>query len=147
MSDPGTLGRGSLSHQLEQAEGQTPDQQRLQCDGDQDRHYWSPLALRARAIICSSLSSSSSLSLPDMPSNALAALAGEPLKKTRTMSLSADFFATESDRTGLYIKPRSDSPRWTKPLSSSRLSIALTAEPLRRTGSASQMSATGRGPF
>ena len=31
----------------------------------------------------------------------LAALAGSPLKKTRTISLSADFLATESDRTGL----------------------------------------------
>ena len=39
-------------------------------------------------------SSSSSLSLSDMPSSALAALAGEPLKKTRTISLSADFLAT-----------------------------------------------------
>ena len=29
-----------------------------------------------------------------MPSRALAALAGEPLKKTRTISLSADFLAT-----------------------------------------------------
>ena len=36
-----------------------------------------------------------------MPSRALAALAGEPLKKTRTISLSADFLATVSDTTGL----------------------------------------------
>ena len=36
----------------------------------------------------------------DMPSRALAALAGEPLKNTRTISLSADFLATVSDNTG-----------------------------------------------
>ena len=36
-----------------------------------------------------------------MPSSALAALAGEPLKKTRTISLSADFLATVSETTGL----------------------------------------------
>ena len=36
-----------------------------------------------------------------MPSSALAALAGEPLKNTRTISLSADFLATVSETTGL----------------------------------------------
>ena len=52
-----------------------------------------------------------------MPSKALAALAGEPLKNTRTISLNADFLATVSDSTGLYRNPRSESLRWTKPLS------------------------------
>ena len=36
-----------------------------------------------------------------MPSSALAALAGEPLKKTRTISLNADFLATVLETTAL----------------------------------------------
>ena len=47
----------------EQAEREPGDEQRLQRDCDEDVHYWPPLALRARAIICSSSSSSSSFEL------------------------------------------------------------------------------------
>ena len=46
-----------------------------------------------------------------MPSRALAALAGEPLKNTLTISPSADFARRVSESTGLYRKPRSDSLR------------------------------------
>src|SRR3569833_2506800 len=101
MGNPRALRGRSALHQREQAEGEVGDQQRLEGDCDQNRHYLPPLAWRARAIICSSSLSSSSLSFSDMPRSALAALAGEPLKKTRTISLSADFLATVSDTAGL----------------------------------------------
>src|SRR4051812_779991 len=146
MGDPGAFGGRAALHQLQQAERQRGNEQRLESNADEDGHQLAPFALRARAIISSSWSSSFSLSLSDIPRRALAALAGEPLKNTRTISLNADFFATVSDSTGLKRNPRSDSLRWTKPLSSSRLSIARTAEPLSGSGRASQMSTTASGP-
>src|SRR4029079_3719783 len=146
MRDPRALRGRTALHQSKKSKRQPCDQNGLERDTEEDVHYLPPFALRARAIICSSSSSSFSSSLPDMPSSALAAFAGDPLKNVFTISLSADFFAAFSDSTGLYRKPRSDSLRWTKPLSSSRLSIARTAEPLRGSGSASQISATGRAP-
>src|SRR3954463_16752685 len=101
MRDPRPLGSRAALHQREQTERQAGDEQRLQGNRDQDLHHLPPFSRRARAIICSSSSSWSVSSLSDMPSNALAALAGEPLKKTRTISLSADFLAAVSDTTGL----------------------------------------------
>src|ERR1700739_5015660 len=79
VSDPRALSSRAMLHQRKDAERQAGDQQRLERDRDQDRHHLPPLALRARAIICSSSSISSSLSFSDMPRRALAALAGEPL--------------------------------------------------------------------
>src|SRR5947208_15919188 len=101
MGDPRPLGGGSVLEQREHGERRAGEQQRLQCDREQDGHLLAPFALRARAIICSSSLNSSSPSLSDMPRSALAALAAEPLKKTRTMSDKADFLATVSERTGL----------------------------------------------
>src|SRR2546430_1162357 len=101
MRDPRALGGGAALHQREQAQSEAGNQQRLQRDSDEDGHHLPPLAWRARAIICSSSLSSSSFSLSDMPSRALAALAGDPLKKTRTISLSADFLAADSATAGL----------------------------------------------
>jgi hypothetical protein len=57
--------------------------------------------LRALAIIASRSSISSLLSLSDIPRRALAAPAADPLKKTRTISLSADLRAAVSGTTGL----------------------------------------------
>ena len=101
VRDPRPLGRRAALHQLKQPERRSGDDQRLQRDRDQDGHYLPPLAWRARLIIACSSSSSSVSSLSDMPSSADAALAGEPLKKTRTISLSADFLAAVSDTNGL----------------------------------------------
>src|SRR6476469_3141607 len=101
VSDPRPRGGRATLHELEQAQGQCGDEQRLECNAEKDGHQLAPLALRARAIICSSSSSSFSFSFSDMPSRALAALAGEPLKKVFTISLSADFLAAVSDTTGL----------------------------------------------
>src|SRR5690348_17156562 len=101
MRDPRPLGRGAALHRVQQAEGQPSNEQGFEHDFDENMHHWPPFSLRARAIIFSSSLSSSSFSLSDMPSKALAALAGEPLKKTRTISLNADFLATVSDRVGL----------------------------------------------
>src|SRR5262245_47679924 len=101
MRDPRALSSRAMLHERQETERQSGDQQRLERDCDQNRHHLLLLALRARAIICSSSSISSSLSFSDIPRSALAALAGEPLKKTRTISLKADFLATVSDTTGL----------------------------------------------
>src|SRR4029453_15102616 len=101
MCDPRALRRRALFHERQQTEGDASDEERLERDSDENMHYLPPLALRARAIICSSSLSSSSFSRSDMPSKAEAALAGEPLKKTRTISLSADFFAAVSETNGL----------------------------------------------
>ena len=100
VRDPRPLRRGPGLHQLEHNQGQPRNEQRLERDGDENLHYCPPLAFRARAIISSILSSSSSLSLSDIPRSALAALAGSPLKKTRTISLNADFLATEFGQDG-----------------------------------------------
>src|SRR5437870_2805479 len=101
MRDPRALSGGAPLHQLDQSEREPGNQQRLKCDGDEDLHHLPPFALRARAIISSSSLSSSSFKRSDIPSSAEAALAGDPLKNTRTISLSADFLATASDTTGL----------------------------------------------
>src|SRR5215218_65321 len=101
MGHPGAFGRGPPLHQGKEPECRGRDKQRLQRNGNQHMHHLSPLAFRARAIMASSSSSSLVSSLSDMPSKAEAALAGDPLKKTRTISLSADFLATFSERTGL----------------------------------------------
>src|SRR5690242_14137783 len=101
MGDPGALRRRTLPHECEEPERQPGNDERLDRDCDENLHHLPPLAFRARAIICSSSLSSSSFRRSDIPRRALAALAGEPLKKTRTISLSADFLATLSDRVGL----------------------------------------------
>src|SRR5215203_3839878 len=104
VRDPAAVGRGSLLHQLQKQQRAAGDQQRFHCERKKILHYFAPLpflAARAFAIIASSSSSWGVSSRSDIPSSAVAAPAGELLKKTRTTSDSADLRATESDTAGL----------------------------------------------
>ncbi len=101
VGHPAPIRSGTRAEKLEEQQRSTCDCERFRCEEYQPIHHFAPFALRARAIIASSSSRSSLLSLSDIPRSALAAPAAEPLKNTRTMSLSAEVDAAASETAGL----------------------------------------------
>jgi len=86
MGDGRALGRRPRAGQSQQAERDCRHQQGLQREEKQGHgHFPLPRAWRARAIAASSSSSSLVSSSSAMPTRALAALTGDPLKKVRTI--------------------------------------------------------------
>ena len=88
--------------QRKQAQRRAGDQQRLQRDGDQDRALFAPLGLAcAGDHLLELVELVAARACRTCRAGRDAALAGEPLKNTRTISLNADFFAAVSDTAGL----------------------------------------------